>query len=186
MQVIRLYDPDRVLPQWRDNIHTEQFAAFSTNVDTGAACAVDGAPFSSPDLVTCAIFDSLQEATDFCRASVERVPAMRFDIFDSAGRTKPPLVTIVHPTRTMTLEGNPRNARISTVFAIALLIAAPFLLWFDWARHDGILVLPTIVAINCVIFAVRIFTLNASYTAAERARRSRVASYGEGAGSHPS
>jgi hypothetical protein len=179
MQVIRLYDPGRALPQWRDHIGPGQFAAFSTCVDTGAACDADGAVFPSPDLITCAIFDSLESATEFCRARVERTPGVRFDIFDSAGRTQPPLQTVVHPSRTPTLEGNPRSVRTSTAFGILLLIAAPFLLWFDWAKHDGILVLPTIVAINCVLIAVRIFTLNASYTAAERARRTRLASYVE-------
>jgi hypothetical protein len=41
------------------------------------------------------------------------------------------------------------------------------LLWFDWARHDGVLVLPTIVAINCVLFAGRLLSLNLAYVSAE-------------------
>jgi hypothetical protein len=176
MQIVRVYDPERRPANWTDIIRPGQFVAFVKQLDTGAPCDSDGAPVS-PDAVACLIFDALPEAAAFCRQRTESVPTLRFDIFDARGRTLPPLMTVVHPSRVPTLEGNPRAARFNRWVGIAMLGAAPFLFWLDWARYDGLLILPTILAINMVIIAARLLQLNAAYVSAERSRRERLAEY---------
>src|SRR6476659_8607147 len=177
MQAIRLYDPARVPENWRDIIRPGQFAAFAADVVSGAACDDEGEPFASSDAVTCLIFDSLQEAETLCRERVARHPQLRFDIFDAAGRTQPPIITVVHESRSERLEGNRGSRRLSNVFAACLLALAPVLIWFDWSRHDGLLIVPTVVAINCIVFAARIVFLNLTYVSIERAGRQRLAKY---------
>ena len=175
VQSIRLYDPERSPANWREIIRPGQLVAFATQLESGAACDASGALFSSADAVTCTIFDSLATAEAFCRESVERASGIRFDIFDSAGRTSPALLTVVHPSREPRLEGNRRDTRLTNGFAAVLLLLAPVLVWIDWAKYDGTMVVPTIAGINCVIFAARIFFLNGAQASAERARRKRLA-----------
>jgi hypothetical protein len=178
MEIIRVFDPDRQPPNWTAIIRPGQFVAFSKNIDSGTPCGVAGIPFESADRLACIIFDSLAEAEAFCRESVQRVPILRFDIFDSAGRAQPPLLTIVHPLRVATLDGNPRSARINTRVSLALVIAAPILFWIDWWKYDGLLILPTILGINMLIIAARLIQLNGAHASAERDRRERLQKWG--------
>lgn len=181
MQALRVYDPERRPSNWTDIIRAGQFVAFAKQFDSGAPCDAAGATFASPEDVTCLIFDSLPAAETFCRACVEDAPGVRFDLFDSGGRAHPPLLTIVHPSRTAALEGNPRTTRLNTWGAIALIIAAPILFWIDWARYDGLLILPTILGINFLLIAARLFQLNGAYASAEKSRRERLRRHAGGA-----
>lgn len=174
MQSVRVYDPERRPQHWTDLIRPGQFVAFSKHLETGASCDAAGTVAASPEAVTCLLFDSLPAAADFCRERVEQAPALRFDIFDSAGRTLPPLLTIVHPSRAPTLEGNRRTARMNAWGAAALMGVSPILFWIDWAHYDGGLILPTILGINFLIIAARLLQLNAAYASAERSRRERL------------
>jgi hypothetical protein len=177
MQTVRVYDPERRPPNWRQIILPGQFVAFSTLAESGAPCDLEGTPFAAADDVTCLIFDSLPEAAAFCRARVEQAPIIRFEIFDATGRTQPPLLTVVHASRARTLEDNRIGRRMSYGAALALTVAAPILIWYDWARHDGLLMLPTIVGINCLLIAGRLVQLNLAYASAEKSRRARVAEH---------
>lgn len=177
MQTVRVYDPARIPPQWRKIVRPDQFVAFATDVESGVPCGADGAQFAAADDVTCTFFDSLAEATTFCEARVKQVPTIRFDIFDAAGRMHPPLLTVVHESRRHRLDGNRLGTRMSNWLALALIVAAPILLWYDWARHEGLLILPTIVAINCLLIAGRLLQLNIAYASAERERRERFAQH---------
>ena len=179
MQTVRLYDPERDPANWREIIRPGQFVAFATQLDSGAPCDAAGELFASSEAVTCLIFDSLTGAETFCREAVERANGIRFDVFDAAGRTSPPLLTVVHPSRAARLEGNRRDTRLTNALAVALLALAPVLFWIDWAKYDGTIVLPTIAGINCIIFAARIFLLNGAHTSAERARRMRFAEHAD-------
>ena len=178
MQIVRVFDPNRQPPNWTDIIRPGQLVAFSKNIDSGAPCDAAGVPFASPESLTCVIFDSLAEADAFCTESVQRVPTLRFDVFDSVGRALPPLLTIVHPSRVATLDGNPRSARINKWASIALVVAAPILFWVDWWKYDGLLILPTILGINMLIIAARLIQLNGAHATAERARRERLEKFG--------
>lgn len=178
MHIVRAADPARQPRSWMQIIQPTQFAAFATTVDSGAPCDIDGVA-TGLDAATCAIFASLAEAEAFCRARVDERPGIRFDVFDAAGRSKPPLLTIVHPSRAAMLEGNRRGIMQSNYAAVALLIAAPVLFWIDWALYGGILIMPTFLGINALLIAGRLLHLNNAYTSTERERRERVAQQAE-------
>jgi hypothetical protein len=177
MQIVRVFDPGRQPANWTDIIRSGQFVAFSKDIDTGASRDAAGSP-ASTDSLTCIIFDSLAEAEAFSNERVQRAPNLRFDVFDAAGRALPPLLTIVHPSRIATLDGNPRSARINKWGAVVLVAAAPILFWVDWWKYDGLLILPTILGINMLIIAARLIQLNVAHASAERARRERLQKWG--------
>jgi hypothetical protein len=151
MQTVRVYDPDRQPPRWRQLIRPDQYVAFA-QLDSGAPCDAEGTPFSSPDLGTCVLFDSLTEATTFCRAQARRVPALRFDIYDAAGLVAPPLLTVLHPSREVSAERRQRSRRSTYLAAGLLVVAGPALIWLDWSQFGGLKILPTFLGINCLYF----------------------------------
>ena len=155
-------------------IRPTEFAAFATLADSGIVCDADGEPTNGED-DSCIIFETLPEAEAFCRERVAQIPRLRFEIMDAAGRHRPPLFTIVHPSRAAALEGSPGKIRRNRYAAVALLAVGPPLIWFDWAFYDGVMVVPTIVGINAVLIAVRLLIMNFSFASDERARRERVA-----------
>jgi hypothetical protein len=173
MQVVRLYDSARQPQGWLQIIKPTQFAAFATLADSGASCDVDGVLTGESD-ASCAIFDTLDEAEAFSRSRVERNPGLRFDIRDSAGLLRPPLITVVHPSREASLESSPSKLRGNTYSAIALLIAGPLLIWWEWTYRDGVLIMPTIVGINAVLIAIRLLVMNYGHISKERARQERL------------
>ena len=174
MQIVRLYDHAREPPGWMGIIRPTEFAAFATLVDSGAPCDVDGVATSSED-ATCAIFDTLPGAEAFCRERVARIPNLRFEILDAAGRLRAPLFTIVHPSQAAALDGSPTKMRRNNYIAIALFVLGPPLIWFDWTYYEGVMVMPTILGINMVLIGVRLLIMNRGHLSAERARRERVA-----------
>ena len=175
MEVLRLYDPDRRPSSWTEIVRPGQFVAFSKHIDSGGPCDPSGRPFASTAEIACLLFDRLDEARGFCEERVLHAPSVRFDVYDSAGRTSPPLLTIVHPSRIATLDGNPRGMRMRKRAAIALTIGAFALFWFDYWKSAGLLILPTILGINMILIAARLIQLNASHAHAERERRERLA-----------
>jgi hypothetical protein len=174
MEVLRLYDPDRRPPSWTAMVRPGQFIVFTRHIDSGGTCDPSGRPFASNDKVACLTFERLEDARAFCVERVLHAPSVRFDIYDSAGRTNPPLLTIVHPSRIASLDGNPRGIRLRKRAAIALTIAAVGLFWFDYWNSGGQLILPTFLGINMILIAARLIQLNASYASAERERQERL------------
>jgi hypothetical protein len=174
VKIVPLYDPLREPRGWMQIIRPTEFAAFATLADSGATCDADGVPQSSDD-ASCVIFETLSDAEAFCRERVARIPSLRFDILDAAGQRRPPLFTIVHPSRAAALDGSPAKIRRNTRWAIALLAVGPPLIWFDFAFYDGVQVVPTILGINAVLIAVRLLIMNFSHISDERTRRERVA-----------
>ena len=154
-------------------IQRGQYAAFSKRVETGATCDQHGKPFASVDLATCLVFDALESARRFCAEQVLRAPDVRFEIFDAAGRADGPLLTVVHPARAATLEGNRRGMRIRAWAAAALVAGSVVLFWYDYQHERGMLIFPTAVGVNLLVVAARLLQLNGSYayTARERQRR---------------
>jgi len=172
---LRLFDRDRHPPDWTEIIRPGQYVAFSKRVDAGGSCDQDGRPFASAADVTCLIFDDLAEARAFCEEQVTRAAAVRFEIFDSAGRRDPPLLVIVHPSRIAALDGNPRGIRVRRWAAYALLVGAVPLFWYDYQHDEGMLIFPTVLGINMVVIATRLLQLNGAYVHAERLRQKRLA-----------
>ena len=174
MQIVRLYDYMREPQGWMQIIRPTEFAAFATLADSGAVCDADGVPTSAEDS-SCIIFDTLPDAEAFCRERVAHIPSLHFEILDAAGRSRPPLFTIVHPSRAAALDGSPAKMRRNTYTAIALAAVGPPLIWFDWAVHEGVLIMPTILGINAMFIAVRLLIMNRIHISKERSRRERVA-----------
>lgn len=173
MRTVRVYDATRVPHDWNDIIQPGQFVVFASLLAGGAPCGVDGTPTSHAD-ATCVIADSIEAAEALCRDHVERHPEVRFDIFDAHGRSRPALLTVVHPARLKAIEGNAATRRRNRAIALALIAAVPVLIWIDW-RAGGALVLPSLLAFNALLFAVRLLQVTAGEAAAERRRLDRLA-----------
>lgn len=176
MEVLRLYDPDRRPQSWTDIIRPSQFAVFSKDAESGATCDAEGKPLASPSDASCLVFERLDEARTFCEERVRQLPHVRFEVFDAAGRTNPPLVTIVSPSRADALAGQPRGMRMRKLVALGLLVAAPPLFWIDYEK-GGMLILPTFLGINLIIIAARLLFMNLSIRESERARQRRLTEF---------
>jgi len=105
-------------------IRPTEFAAFATLADSGAVCDANGVPQSGDD-ASCVIFGTLSDAEAFCRERVAQSPSLRFDILDAADQLRPPLFTIVNPSRAAAIEGSPAKIRRNTRWAIAQLAVEP-------------------------------------------------------------
>jgi hypothetical protein len=154
-----------------------QYVAFAKTIDTGAPCDRDGRPFPTIDAATCLLFDSLTEAERFCRQQVDRSSEVRFEIFDSTGRTNPPLLVIVHPAKMARLEGNPKGLRLRSRMAVVLILVAGVSFWYNFKNGPSFQIFPTLIGINLVVVAARLFQLNRSYEHAERVRKERLAEH---------
>src|SRR5688572_15118258 len=141
---------------------------FSKLADSGASCDAEGRPFASPSDATCLVFDSLGAARQFSATRVAEVTSICFEIFDYEGRKHPPLLVIVHPSREHTLPANARSLRRRRRAAMALILAALPLIWFDYWTADGTLVLPTFLGLSMIIAALRVLFLNMATEEAER------------------
>lgn len=174
---LKLHDPVRNPPSWTEIIRPGQYVAFAKTADTGGACDSDGRTFRDVEATTCLLFDTLAEAETFCRRKVELASNVRFEIFDSTGRANPPLLVIVHPSKAARLEGNPRGMRLRTWGATILLAVAALSFWYDFEHGASAGFFPTLIGINLVVVAARLFQLNKSYQHAERVRKERLAEH---------
>jgi hypothetical protein len=172
---LKLYDPVRDPASWTEILRPGQFVAFAKTLETGAACDSHGRPFRAPEDATCLLFDSLAEAKAHCEDHVEGAPDVRFEVFDSTARANPPLLVIVHSSRIARLEGNSRGIRLrnGVITMLVLLAAASFC--YDFMHGERLHFFPTLLGINLVVVAARLFQLNRSYAHAETLRRRRLA-----------
>lgn len=175
MQTLRLYDPTRRSATWTDSLHPGQLVAFAKRIDSGVPCSPDGEPVDA-DSATCAVFDALDEARDWCDASVQRVPSVRFDIFDHEGRAHSPLLTIVHPSHRESLEGSATDLRRRTRIAVALIAGGvPLMAFAYWTSGYRDPILPGFVGLNMVLIALRLFWMNQASREIDHTRRERLA-----------
>jgi len=177
MIALRLFDPSRTPTDWTEIIRPGQYVAFAKTLDTGAPCDAEGRPFPQTEAATCLLFDSLSEAERFCRRQAGRALDVRFEIFDSTGRANPPLLVVVHPSKVAKLEGNPRGMMLRTGAATAMLFAAVVGFWYDFTHGSSARFFPTLLGMNLVVVAARLFQLNNSYQHAERVRKERLAEH---------
>ena len=181
MRVVRLYDASRRPPDWMDLIQPGEVAAFPLLHDGEQPCDADGRPTGHGGAV-CLLFESLLAAERFCEAQVQGHPAVRFDVFDHAGRSRPPLVTIVHPSHRVKLEGNAEIRRRNHWIIATLVATAAGLFWYEWYSDAALIGLPTLLALNALVFAGRLLQLTAAYAGVERARLARQQAH---AADHP-
>ena len=176
MQVLRLHDPGRRPASWTEIIQPRQFAAFAKNLDTGAPSDPVGRPFPAPSDIACFVFDSFDEARAFCEASVSRTPAVRFEIFDAAGRANPPLMTVVHPSRAGAAETDPSVLRRRRLIAWTLIICAiPTLVLGYSLRDGGHQIFAGFVGLNMLVAAGRLLWFNLAVRETEDVRQQRIA-----------
>jgi len=172
-----LHDPSRNPTSWTEIIRQGQYAAFAKTVEAGASCDPDGRPFPTAEDATCLLFDSLAETEAYCQQQIEHAPEVRFDVFDSSGRTGPPLLVVVHPSKAGRLEGNPRGIRLRNWTATILVLVSAVSFGYDLLNGARLHFFPTLLGINLIVVAARLFQLNRSYAQAERVRRKRLAEH---------
>jgi hypothetical protein len=176
VQIVRLHDSSRRPASWMEVIRPGQFAVFARIEPSGGPCDAEGLPFASPDAASCAIFESFAEARAFCEAAVERHPAVRYDLFDSGGRTQPALLTVTHRDRSSGLETGPVQTRRRRVLAWVLIgVGAPLVAYATLVPRERESFLPAFLGLSMIIFGGRILWLNLALRETERAREARVA-----------
>jgi hypothetical protein len=178
MQTLRLYDPARRGATWTDDLRPGQVVAFAKRIDSGVACTPDGLPFASADSTTCVVFGRIAEAHDWCEASVQRAPLVRFDIFDHEGRARSPLLTIVHPSHWESMDGSPSELRRGRRIAQALIAGGvPLMAFAYWTSRDRDPIFPGFIGLNMVLIALRLFWMNQASREAERVSREHLAEH---------
>src|SRR5213075_545341 len=96
MHIVRLHDPGRRPADWLARVRAGQFAVFAKDAASGVPCDPEGRRFAHPSAATCVLVDSIDEARAFCDSHVERWPSVHYEVFDSEGRTHPPILVVVH------------------------------------------------------------------------------------------
>jgi hypothetical protein len=164
-------------------VRPHQFVLFAKDLDSGAACDLDGTAFADPAQATCAICESLAEARTVADAALTKAPALRIDVFDAEGRANPPLMTLLHPSRAAQADTHPRVLRKRQIIAWALIAIGVALIGFAIVeRHDREIILPAFVGINMLIAAGRLLWFNLAVRETERVRQTRLRRHDGGSG----
>jgi hypothetical protein len=132
-----------------------------------------GKPYLTPDSTTCLIFDHIDSARQFCEAKVQSLPHLRCEIYDSEGLAHPPLLVVIHPDFQHQEDAGSFWSRRRKLIALALFLAAPPLIWLD-VRRANTLILPTFLAFNCILLALRFLYWDFGVKHRERERQQRL------------
>jgi hypothetical protein len=158
---IKLYDETRRPRAWNELLGPAQCAVLFRRVDSETPLAPDGAAVANFRDCTFLLFDRLEDGRRFCESRVQKFPHMCCEIFDSEGRAKPPLLSIVHPDAAEKDVISATSVRKRTIAALVLFVVALPLIWWDW--HSGSrLILPTVLGINMIFIGLRLFQWNAA------------------------
>jgi len=169
---VRLYDPRRKPSDWMEIIGPTQCAVFFQDRGSSAPLSSAGKPFAKREDATCLLFDRLDAAQQFCEAKVLSLPHVCCEILDAQGRAHPPLLVITHPDFHRDNDYGSTWSRRRKIIAVALILASAPLFWLDWKHHGG-LILPTFLAFNCILLAMRFlyWDLGARHREQERLKR---------------
>ena len=163
----KVYDKARASPDWTSIVSPAQWAVFFKDFETAAPLSPDGAPISRMTDCTFLVFERLDEARRFCETRVAQHPSMCCEIFDSEGKAKPPLLTIVHPSMAEKDELSLTWLRRRKVMAIlCFLVAVPLFVWDS--RAEWALILPSVIAINLIVFGLRLLYWNTARGSRDR------------------
>jgi hypothetical protein len=154
-------------------IRPTQCAVFLKDRLTSTPLSPESQPFRSPNEITCLLFDTITEAQQFCEAKVIERPNLCAEVFDAAGRAHPPLLVITHPDSHGSQEAGPVWSRRRRLIAVGLLLAVPPLIWIDWRRRNT-LILPTFLAFNCILTALRFLYWDFGLKRRERETQQRL------------
>ena len=173
---IRLFDPRRDPRDWTDVIGPTQCAVFVKDRATSTSLALDGKPYKDPDETTCLVFDRIDTAQRFCQAKVLALAHLRCEIYDAEGLAYPPLLVIIHPDFQHEEDSGSFWSRRRKLIAAILLLMAPPLIWLD-VRRSSTLILPTFLAFNCILLALRFLYWDFGVKHRERERERRLAAH---------
>jgi hypothetical protein len=149
-----------------------QYAAFLSDVETGAEMTGDGGYIASGTIGCCLLFDSLEEAERYSRAKVEDLPHLRCDIFDSHGRANPPVAAFVNRRHLRKLDSPAESRRLMRWGAVAI-AASLLLFWFALARR-GEAWMAAFFGVQLLIAGLRV--LHWGYSVGEAARYEKTQS----------
>jgi len=134
VQEVALYDPSRKPSSWMEVIQPGQYAVFLSDIESGAEMSSDGDYFDARMIGRCLIFDSLEEAEQYCAQKVEDIPSLRCDVFDSHGRANPPVATFANHRYQHRLDSHAESRRLMRCGLVATAVSFP-LFWFAWTRR---------------------------------------------------
>ena len=155
---IRVYDQSREPRNWNELLDRTQCAVFLKDINAEVPLSPKGVRLAYRDS-TFLLFDRLEQARAFCEEAVQQHPEMCCEIFDSEGKAKPPMLTIVHPNAKDELSA--ASVRKRRAIAFALFVFAGPLIWWDWHTGSG-KIYPTVIAINMILAGVRLMQWNAA------------------------
>lgn len=167
---IRVYDESRAVRQWHELLGPAQCAVFCKDLKTEAPLSSDGVRLAYRD-ATFLLFDRLDDARAFCEAAVQRHPEMCCEIFDSEGKARPPVLTIVNPDADDELSSTAVRRR--RFIAILLFISAFPLIWWDWHTGNG-KIYPTILGLNMILISIRLMQWNAARRQRDNEEEERI------------
>ena len=155
MQRVLIYDPHRVPKHWMELLRPGQFAVFLQDVRSAVLLDSEGRPLAdSGSAGSCYLFDSLEEAKQFCQELVERHDHVRGDIYDERGMAVEPLYTFAKKRHEHRIGSKTTARWLMLAGALAILLSLP-LFWYDWLA-EGARIWPAVIGINLVFAGVRL------------------------------
>jgi hypothetical protein len=175
---VRVVDESRTPRDWNLLLGPAECAVFCKRVGSETPLSADGEPFARFSDATFVLMANLDEARAFCEARVAEHPEICCEIYDQAGKAKPPLAIVLHPREAAKDEMSAASVRKRTALAVGLVLAAPLFFWWDH-RAGGTLVMPTYVGITLLLIALRIWYWNFARKERSREEARRVEEYWE-------
>jgi len=140
----RLYDPDRTPSHWTDIVRQDQLVVFISDARTQA-------PRDAETGQHAALCDDLTEARNLAREVVARDPELCCRIYDSEGKSRPPLEVIYDSSVRHRYTGRGHARRLALVGA-ALACAGITLVAIDVSR-DLLWIWGYVFGLKCLILA---------------------------------
>jgi hypothetical protein len=163
MQELKLYDPDRRPRDWTDIIRPGQYAVFHSDLGTDVEKKADGHFLAPGEESSCLLFDSLDEAEAYCEGKVAEIPRLRCDIYDSMGKSKPPMLTYVN-------QAHVQAPRKHACWGWLLIALSALCFWIEWHWH-GVLIVPLIIGLNLLFAGLRLIYWGSAGGEKRRARK---------------
>lgn len=129
-----------------------QVAVFMHDVKSHAPLDPNGKPVPR-NQAACYVFDSMADAEQFCAEKVAAIEHLHCEIYDHRGKIYP-LREFTHARHAHRIPNRASAIRM-IVIAWLLLAISPVLFFWDY-KHDGTLVVPTVVAFACIVTAGRL------------------------------
>jgi hypothetical protein len=143
MQEVRLYDPARKPSHWTALIHAGDFAVCHFDYKTGTWRTARGTYSASPEEETVLLFETLDEAQQYCTGYVFQHPEIFCRIYDSRG-TSEGLVEAIYPPAIAKKIHSPASGRRHLGRGALQLTISALCVYVDW-RVTGEVILGAVV-----------------------------------------